>query len=312
MTKKKIHFAGFLANVDSSVLKVNLDHGFKIEAISEDEGVGLVSVLERLPVMAVGKKLFMDFPCFNFSERKFLFMSNSFETNLEMNENGLLTTLPEGVAKFDNKLVHRYLNTVIRLVRLFKEGNICMPLKYYYIVDQNMPKSFQRHETGRYISREPFTLGSSEIPNLQRFIQDTKIPFEKSFLQLAFENFELSYATQNRNLSFLSLMVSLETLLNPGKHEITYRISRNTAVLLGKDVKDSRKIFREVRELYAKRSAIVHSGKSDIVNNEDLSKLRYYVRESIKRIYRTGKDKNEILNLLNSYGFGAKIMPHDK
>jgi len=74
MTKKRIHFMGFLANADSSILKVSLDHGFKSEAISPEEGVGLVSVLESLPHNAVGKKLSMDFPCLNHSEGKFFFL----------------------------------------------------------------------------------------------------------------------------------------------------------------------------------------------------------------------------------------------
>jgi len=101
---------------------------------------------------------------------------------------------------------------------------------------------------------------------------------------------------------FWALIVSLETLLNPGKHEVRYRISRNAAVLLGKNREDSKKIFSEVRELYDKRSVIVHTGKSDIIKKEDLSKLRYYVRDSMKKLYKM--DKDEILGMLNLYGFG--------
>lgn len=101
-------------------------------------------------------------------------------------------------------------------------------------------------------------------------------------------------------------MVSIETLLNPGEHELTYRISRNAAVLLGKEKEDSKMIFSEIKDLYNKRSKIVHAGNSNIINNEDLLKLRHYVRESIKEINKIGKNKNYLLDMLNSCGFGER------
>ena len=139
------------------------------------------------------------------------------------------------------------------------------------------------------------------------FIRGTKLPFTESFLQLAFENFELSYQTHNINLSFLSLMISLETLLHPGDQgELSYRISRNAAVLLGNDKEDSIEIQGNVKELYRKRSAIVHTGKSNSMNEEDLLKLRHCVRASIKEINKIGRSKKEILDLLNSRGFDER------
>ena len=298
MTSERIFFIGFLTNTDASILQVNLDHGFKMEAISEKEGLALISTLEGVTQVQASRIIFMDFPCLNYNENKLYVISNSFETVVKKEGEGLLRKVPE----FDNKFVRGYLDRVIQLMRLFKEGDLRMPLKYYYYIEK--PNVHMRLTSHRYVSREPYHLESSELPDLYKFIEDTKLPFEKSFLQLAFENFELSYETQNINLSFLALIVSLETLLNPGKHEIRYRISRNAAVLLGKDREDSKKTFSEIRELYDKRSAIVHVGKSDIINKEDLSKLRYYVRESIKKLYKMDKNKDEILDLLNLYGFG--------
>jgi len=87
---------------------------------------------------------------------------------------------------------------------------------------------------------------------------------------------------------------------------LRYRISRNTAVLLGKDKDDSERIFSEIRDLYDKRSKIVHTGKSGIINDKDLLKLRYYVRGSIKEINKIGKNKNGLLDMLNSCGFGER------
>lgn len=193
-------------------------------------------------------------------------------------------------------------------MRLFKEGNICMPLSYYYFIDNDIPNRLMKTNTSLYISREQYTLDDSEISNLQRFIKEIKLPFKESFLQLAFENYELSYQIHNASLSFLSLMISLETLFHPGgNQELTYRISRNAAVLLGKTgkgEKSSNDINSDIKKLYNKRSKIVHTGESNIVNHDDLLKIRSYVRDAIVRINKIGKTKDDLSNLLHSSGFG--------
>jgi len=100
-------------------------------------------------------------------------------------------------------------------------------------------------------------------------------------------------------------MMCLETLFHPGKFgELRYRISRNTAVLLGgrNENENSKTIFSEIRKLYDLRSTVLHTGKK-IIKNGDLLLLRHYVRESIKEIYRLGKGKDEMLEFLNSCGF---------
>lgn len=302
MPKKKLYFVGLLTNTDSSILNVKLDQGFKIKVVSDKEGYSLFSNLEALPYEEVSRKLFIDFPCLNPDEKKFYFVCNSYECT---DESG--TEILNAIREFDYNLVYSYLDPIIRLMRLFKEGNICMPLKYYYSIDNGIPKSFFRKGTHLYIPPKPkYTIKDSEISDLQEFILNIKLPFTNPSLQLAFENFELSYQTHNINLSFLSLMMGLETLFNPGEQELRYRISRNVAVLLGKDKKDSKTIFRDIKELYDKRSKIVHTGETNIIQEKDLLKLRQYLRESVKEINKIGKNKSELLSLLNLCGFGER------
>ncbi len=293
MPGKDIHFIGLLANTDSSILNVTLDHGFKIHAMSNEDGVSLLSNFECLPLMGIFK-IFLEYSLL--SESKLYYIDNSFESDIEMGNDETLTDIPSGIWEFGSNLVHGYLNPVIRLMRLFKEGNICIPLEYYYFIDYDTPKLFMGDDRGLYVSPAPYTLKSSEILGLQEFIQNTELPFKRSFLQLAFESFELSYQIHDRNLSFLSLMISLETLFNSGRQKLSYRISRNTAVLLGKEKEDSETIFSDIKDLYDKRSKIVHTGNSNIVDQDDLLKLRHYVRESIKEINKIDKNKDEFLN----------------
>lgn len=36
---KNVHFIGFLANTDASILQMSLDHGFRIEALPQDKAM---------------------------------------------------------------------------------------------------------------------------------------------------------------------------------------------------------------------------------------------------------------------------------
>ena len=217
---------------------------------------------------------------------------------------GRVVEVPEEIWSFAGEYVSRYLGQTFRLMRLFKEGNILMPLSYYYYEDRGIPKSFMQASTTLPISRELYHLEDSEIPELQKFLKEFTLPFQKDFLQLAFENFEESYHVTKRHLAFLSLMIGLEALFNPGGGETRYRVSRNVAVLLGRNREDSKAIFENVKKLYDKRSKVIHSGKVDEIEEVDVLNLRNYLRESIKKIYRMGVEKDELLEKLNEAGYG--------
>jgi len=198
-------------------------------------------------------------------------------------------------------------------MRLFKAGHLFMPERYYFFEDDESPIYLVRTGKGKTAMGEDFMKGTtyslekSELQDLQIFIQSTKFPFLNPSLRLAHQNFEMAYSIYNKDLSFLVLMISMESLFNPGgEGELTYRISRNTAVLIGKDNDDSRTIFRKMKKLYGKRCDIVHKGKPDAVTEDDVKDLRDYVIRSIKEFYKIGENKDEIFERLNSSGFGDR------
>jgi hypothetical protein len=167
--------------------------------------------------------------------------------------------------------------------------------------------------------------------DLKEFIEYIDLNFDEKdeeFLKLAFGNFEQSYHIENLHLSFLSLMNGVESLLHPASTgEITYKISRYVAILIGKNKNDSEKIFHRMKKLYNERSKIVHTGKAKL-SEEDETKLREYLRESIKEINKIIKNKealfgengkikldnlekqktikNKILYMLDTCGFGER------
>lgn len=309
MTARKMYFIGLLQNVDSSILNVKLENNFKFNSIPEKEGGLLFSALENLPFEHIVRKLFMDYHCLEPKLKQYFFVENSFDLSGDellslqklLKFNGSVFSK---LSKLDG-LVHSYLYPTLRLMRLFKEGSIGMPLRYYFYMDRkNKPHSSMRGWTHIYQPPGPiYSLKEDEIDQLQKFLKDTRMPF-KDYIQLAFENFELSYGVHPTNVAFLSLINGLEALFNPGGGEIRYRLSRNCAVLLGNDKQEATEIYKNVKRFYSLRSSIVHSSKKINVEREELIKLRDYLRESIKNALRINKSKEEMLDILNAKGFG--------
>ena len=304
MSENEIYFRGFLTNADASILQLSFDHGFKIRALSQDEATGFIMAIEKVPKQEAIRTLFMKYPCMHaLEENRIYVIDNTVKMDADIKEVARFNRM----AGFSNEMVENYLNCAIRLMRLFREGDLRMPLQYYYAIKNGKPASFMSLKSGRHISTGSYHLESSELEELRRFLHDTRIPFDRAFLELAFENFELSYEIPNIGLSFLTLMISLEALFNPGESELKHRISRNAAVLLGHNKEESEMMFLEVKSLYDKRSRIAHTGESKGISTDDLLRLRHYVRESIKKLHRIGKSKDEILKLLDSHGFGEKL-----
>jgi len=209
------------------------------------------------------------------------------------------------------RTVHSQLQDKLRLLRLFKEGNVVMPYSCLY---RDLPDGrldiFGIMRSYPIWNRTPLILELSELEEARSFVNAHSLPLSEAYLQLAFEGFELSYEVQDSRLAFLSLMISMEAALGPqGNTEITHQVSRNAAVLLGSDTCESGHIFRDMKRLYSIRSKIVHGEATpshrDQLRWEDLLRLRHYVRTSIKLLGAAAKPKKDVLARLNECPFGA-------
>lgn len=303
MSTQKLYFFAPIGNVDDSILKIKLKQGFEIDSMSFDEGSKFIATIEKMAPEDIGRWRHYQTV---FSQRKLFFIRNSFDFDLPKSENGNPLFSSE-LYMFINNLVDQNLVIPLRLLRLFKEGNIHMPFWCIYGLTNGIPMVILAGG-GTFFTQyqDLFHLDDSEIENAQKYLEITKMPLNFDYLKLAHENFELSYTVHNPSLSFLSLMIASEVLFNPGSGDITYRISRNFAVLLGNSVDDAKRIQKEIKELYKKRSSLVHSGKEIWIfvgEDDDVSKIRNYVRESIKKIIPMNLPKDDLLDLLNSKGF---------
>lgn len=100
-------------------------------------------------------------------------------------------------------------------------------------------------------------------------------------------------------------MIALETLFNDGTQEVRYRIARGAAVFLGKSIRESQNIFKDVKKLYDKRSTLVHTGDPKKINTSDLFLLQNYVRDSLRLLIECNVPKKQITEQLTVEGFGA-------
>lgn len=329
-SKREYNFIGILANVDESILKINdiLEHGFEIKQISTNDCVRIYSKYK--PELITEHRLFEN-KCMD-KKLKTYYFHKSFEGEVTFdskNINRIIFRYPDNFNELSLFFIN-YLDSLMKLMRLFKEGNIQMPFSFYYYKEKNIP-FFSGLWGGPQILKNNYSLNDSEILELKSFLKDFDLNINEKPLKLAFENYELSYGVDNLNLRFLTLVNALEVLLKPSsaQTDLNYRLSRNAAVLLGKDEDGSDKIYKELKCLYAIRSSIVHVGEpkecekkgkkrktlDSAEMNKHLACLKDYIRESIKEmnfiIKKEGKNKDQILKMLNKSGFGKRSWRED-
>ncbi len=302
MTRVKAHFLGLLTNVDASIKNVKLKYGFKIGSFPLDKAINFFSLLEGSTHSDMNEKLILTY-LMHSREKRIYFITKTLKEEMRFREPGISFPQSQEFDDCEKNLVHGYLNDTLKLMRLYKEGNICMPEYRFYIMTEDKPFVFVRTLIIPPFTHERYSLNTQELAGLNEFLTTTKLPFQNPALELAHENYEITFRVETKHLSFLSLMMALETLFHPtDEGELQYRISRNVATLLGGKEKPSSVIHKEVRELYRKRSKLVHTGTSNITDG-DLLALRSIVRESIKALYKLGVNKEDWLQQLNYRGF---------
>jgi hypothetical protein len=308
MNSQKLYFFAPLGNVDESVLKIKLSQEYQIDSMSRDDGFAFISQLEKIPKDEIAR--WAHYHTVFVKNSKLYYIKKTFNFDLPINEYGYPVFTSE-LHNLINNFVEKQIKNPISLLHLYKEGYIHQPCWYIYFLKNEIPTPLLASGSPAQYLQPLFHLDNAEINEASEFISKTKLPFNFDYLTLAHENFELSYTVLNSSLSFLSLMIASEVLFNPGPGEITQRISRNFAVLLGNSTDDAKKIQKEIKELYKKRSALIHNGKAiwTFVDDDidDVTKIRQYVREAMKKIIMMNLPKDELHDLLNSKGFGQLV-----
>lgn len=304
MNKKTVRFVIPLANVDDSVVGIELEPDFVIERWPIDK---LVQLMEAL--FSSGDSVLSDieFSCGLNSDAKNVYLISG-----EADYKKYWQKVPES-ASFEEKWIDhgRYIAKVeekIKLMRLFKEGQI--ETKGFYVYEQT-PKEYEpivNTDMGKAPPHVeiPYSLTKSEKKELSQFLKTYNTPLKPPYLQLAFENFNQSYSVEYFELAFLTLMIGVEAIFNDGNQELKYRITRGMAVLLGSTY-DSHEIYDSIRTLYDKRSQLVHTGRCKDLTFDDVGRLRFLLRASILKLLDLRITKDNLSRLLTISGFGDNI-----
>lgn len=198
-----------------------------------------------------------------------------------------------GLAYVDYSALHFKPDWVngLRKFGLFYVGN---PRRLPY---QNGTKRFElseddyapiRHKVNAYLS--PLILG---------LMADERVQFRQGSLR-AGDYYEMSLAEERPSTRLIDLAVALESLFSPDdKQEISFKIALAASNLLGANAEQRRQIFSELRDLYARRSKIVHGSydvqkfyEGSFVTHDDIDRWSPYLREGILRfltMYFRGK-----------------------
>ncbi len=306
MPAQKLYFFAPVANVDNSILKIKLNAGFEFDSMTRKDGILFIANLEKIPL-----KNFFNYWRFSntvLQSEGLILIKNSFEFDLPINEAGK-PELDKNFYMFIYDFVEKNVEESLRLLRLFKEGSVHIPYWIVYYFENDEPiVMFARGLTSSQ-SQNNYHLNDIEILNAQSFIETTRLPTTPNYINLAHDNYEVSYFIDNDSHAFLSLMISLEILVKPQRdYRFSREITRNVGVLLGGFSQyHIGEIENDISDLYEKRSQLVHNGKiiwCAVGEPNDVQLLRCYVRKLLKRIIYLNIPKDLLLERLNNqYGW---------
>jgi hypothetical protein len=303
MPVQNLHFFAPVANVDATILKIKLNAGFEFDSMTYEEGLSFIANLEKIP-----RKNFFNYWRFGhtvFQSGGLHFIKNSFVFDLPTNEAGN-PELDHNFLSFIYGFVEKNVEHQLHLLRLFKEGTVHIPYWIIYYYEKDDPVVLFARGICSSQSQNNYHLDDAEILGAQDFIKTTQFASSPNYINLAHENYEVSYFIYNDSHAFLSLMISLEVLFKPQQNRnFSGIISDEVGKLLGNSTSEIQIIRDEITSLYKKRSELVHEGTPIFQyagERDDVKILRHYVRESLKRIIRLNLSKDDLLKTLSKPG----------
>ncbi len=196
------------------------------------------------------------------------------------------------------------IQSVISACRLFKLSKIGL----YYPLSFNRAGGCILNALGSYAYEnknhidglENFSLTESEKAALQTFYPKL-LSIHSESVKRMIELFHEAYRSTNSDIAFILRVTILEMLIE-GNAELSYRLSRSVAVLLGKSREESAEIYTKCKELYSARSTYLHDGNARKITEQYRLLALDYSRRIIANLI--DKDLKEVRNTLETCGFG--------
>ena len=196
------------------------------------------------------------------------------------------------------------IRSVIDACRLFKLSKIGL----YYPISANVEGGCIINALGAYAyenknhidNLEVFSLTDAEYEGLQELYKKLLEPPSDSVKRML-DLFHEAYRTENPYIAFILRITVLEMLIE-GNAELSFRLSRSVAVLLGKNKDESSEIYDNCKKMYSARSAFLHDGSASKIKKEYRLLALDYSRRIIANLLN--KDLKQVRNTLEACGFG--------
>lgn len=308
-----VHYFALMGNVDKTILNLDLGDGFIVEEWSVEKFIDIYTDLTELPEVEAWIKLDTEWG-YGKAGRTIYRLESVLVITKHLPE----YPKPHFSKKFDENFQAKFLETnriesmVMQLamdkltkLRLFDDGSITLCYEAFYNYENGSYEMYASKEESLFGKNKVYKVKKNSIPSINQILRSKPILTKHKYINFALENFSESYRVAHAYLAFVSLMMSMEALFNDGKYELRNKVSRGCAVLLGKTIKSSRKIFSDLKKLYDLRSTLVHTGDTTKIDVEDLLLLRSYVRQSLLRVIELDMTKQELSVQLSENGFGA-------
>ena len=147
-----------------------------------------------------------------------------------------------------------------------------------------------------------------EIYSINSFISKTKLDFKdlnfsSKLLSSAAFLYDQSYTASVPTLRFIVCVIGLESLLVDGKSELSYKLSRNCAMLLSSNSDEYLKLFSKMKKIYSKRSDYVHNGFVKSLEENEIVETRNILRNVIFKIIEKNISQESLLKELDLKGY---------
>jgi hypothetical protein len=310
---RRLHFVALLGNVNHSILGVNCDY-FKIEQWTRERGIKLFCKLTNLPESEVDFYLDSEWgydylvtrkASYIYVLRKDFLWPSLIDLDERLESTATTHAPSDDYLKNERKLSleSNKVNDILTKLRLWKDGSVRVPISAFYYIYANQVILVSMSQDLLHSENRLYHLENKELRPLNQFLKRSLSP-KQPYLQLALETFEQTFRVPHNELEFLSLMICLEALLNDGTSELRYKLARGAAVLLGESRLDAETIFKNVKQLYDKRSTLVHTGSRRSLTTTDTFLLRSYVRRMLRKLVLLDRKKEDITAALTCLGFG--------
>lgn len=218
--------------------------------------------------------------------------------------------------EFENKELS-YVDKTMRHIRLFSENCFNIKELLFKCTVKNIDDKIIIPEVESKIPLPDRILDNIEKLHIENDLEASKLNdfiknIENDILSSAFSSkilsqacflYDQSYTATIDTLRFMVCVIGLESILLNGKVELSYKFSRNGAMLLSNSAEEYWELSKKLKDIYDKRSSYVHTGSVKKLKKEDIVYSRDILRKVIFKVLDKNMSQEDLLKDLEVKGY---------